>query len=366
MNQYNTHPNTVAAKDRPDYEGIETDTAFGGDMSRHSYFGLSTTCGIIYYMIGVFIFFAWYQGTVNLMYEGNVFAFEDFSVLAKAFFIGYIPILLLFIGNTFIVFRLKMPLTVPKKIAVDLLLSQLVATMVNILFVCISLLLGKSPTVNWLMTLILNFFALCINEIVFFVMNYERQMRVSTALEYSVLRSQVNPHFIFNSLNILHSLIYLDRDKSGEFTLSLSSMYRYIMSRRESRLVSLTEEMEFLDSYVAVLDIVYYDRLKVEIHGRENITGQNVVPFTLQLLMENATKHNVLRKDNPLRVSVNIMPDHLMVSNIKRTKSEDAKTDSSSGVGLKYLRELYRYEGKDCIVEDGDKEFKVTIQLITK
>lgn len=364
MNQSNTNPIIGAVKGRPDYEGIETDSVFGGDMSRHSYFGLSTTRGIVYYMIGVFIFFAWYQGTVNLMYEGNVFAFEDFSVLAKAFFIGYIPILLLFIGNTYIVFKLKMPLTVPKKIAVDLVLSQLVATGVNLLFVCIALLLGKSPTVNWLMTLILNFFALCINEIVFFVMNYERQMRVSTALEYSVLRSQVNPHFIFNSLNILHSLVYLDRDKSGEFILSLSGMYRYIMSRRESRIVTLAEEMEFLDSYVEVLNIVYYDRLKVEILGRENITDQKVVPFTLQLLMENATKHNVLRKDDPLRVTIDIKPDHLTVTNIKKVKSDDAKTDPSSGVGLRYLRELYRYAGKDCVVEDGDKEFKVNIQLI--
>lgn len=177
---------------------------------------------------------------------------------------------------------------------------------------------------------------------------------------YEALKSQLDPHFLFNSMNTLQSLIELDKVKAGEFVQQLSSVLRYTLQNKE--VVTLADEMACVRDYCAMMQIRYGDNLKVEIEVDPKYGKYKVLPFAIQGLVENAIKHNVVSSKQPLVIHI-VTDDeaHLKVSNRRQPKQDDC----GNGIGLSNLAERYRLQwDKDVLVCDDGTRFEVVLQLI--
>jgi len=176
------------------------------------------------------------------------------------------------------------------------------------------------------------------------------------------LRSQVNPHFLFNSLNTLTYLIPEDADKAVRFVQQLSKVYRYVLESRDTRLIPLHEELTFLKSYVFLQHERFGDNLVVEMHGLEDRENTLIVPLTLQILFENAIKHNIISAEKPLKVEVIAENAHLVVRNNLQKKNQ---VMDSTGVGLQNIRDRYRMlADKEVGVIASQQYFTVVLPLI--
>lgn len=327
----------------------------------------------LFYIIGVFIFYLWYQAVVNVLYAGTLFAYSDFTDFVVGFAINCSIIFLLFLINTEIVYKLRWKCNMPLKVLLDFILSLGAPIVVNGIFYLIAFIAGKTPEVLWLQAYVVNVMIFMINETSYFLIHlrhseqkYETSRRIAIQLEYDVLRAQVNPHFLFNSLNILYSLTHIDIDKSREFIISLSGMYRYIMAHRGETSVPLREELDFFGHYADVLKTIYFDSLEIHISGENNINNSRIVPYSMQLLLENVIKHNVISSEFPMKVDVVIDNESIKVTNILRPKEESLKNDNSysTGTGLKYLKELHSRNGRGCVVTVTDNTFEVEVPLL--
>ena len=180
---------------------------------------------------------------------------------------------------------------------------------------------------------------------------------------YMNLSQQVNPHFLFNSLNILDCLVCEQKtEQASTYIHKLAAIYRYMLRIEEERLVKLRDEMEFVGQYVDLLKVRFPEGLDVSIDIPEELMGRRVVPCSVQLLIENATKHNVVSADRPLRIRVRAEADSIVVSN---TLNPKVSSGPSTGLGLKYLREQYHdVAGKEASVCMTDTEYTVQIPLI--
>ena len=180
---------------------------------------------------------------------------------------------------------------------------------------------------------------------------------------YMNLSQQVNPHFLFNSLNILDCLVCEQKTaQASTYIHKLAAIYRYMLRIEEERLVKLRDEMEFVGQYVDLLKVRFPEGLDVSIDIPEELMGRRVVPCSVQLLIENATKHNVVNADRPLRIRVRAEADSIVVSN---TLNPKVSSGPSTGLGLKYLREQYHdVAGKEASVRMTDTEYTVQIPLI--
>jgi hypothetical protein len=179
--------------------------------------------------------------------------------------------------------------------------------------------------------------------------------------QYETLKSHVNPHFLFNSLNSLSSLIKSDPDLSEEFILKLSSVYRYILENNEKETIPLSTELEFVQNYFALQKIRDGEKidLKIEIKEPEKLM---VLPVSLQLLVENAIKHNSTTLNQPLEITIhNEGIDKLVVRNNMQTKMQ---LNNSSKIGLKNLNERSRLIlNREIEVLKNNEEFVVKIPV---
>ena len=180
---------------------------------------------------------------------------------------------------------------------------------------------------------------------------------------YMNLSQQVNPHFLFNSLNILDCLVCEEKnEQASTYIHKLAGIYRYMLRIEKERLVRLRDEMEFVEQYVDLLKVRFAEGLDVHIDIPEEKMGRKVVPCSVQLLIENATKHNAVSAEKPLRIDVRCGEDSVIVSN---TLNPKVSNSPSTGLGLKYLRDQYRdVAGKEAFVLVTDKEYTVEIPLI--
>ncbi|TNE54469.1 MAG: histidine kinase [Bacteroidetes bacterium] len=153
------------------------------------------------------------------------------------------------------------------------------------------------------------------------------------------LRNQVNPHFLFNSLNTLVYLIPEDPDKAVRFVQQLSKVYRYVLESRDTRMIPLHEELEFLHSYIFLLKERFGENLQVTIADLNGQAESEIVPLSLQMLFENAIKHNVVSSGKPLRIEVFAENGHLVVRNTLQRKNQ---VMDSTGIGLDNIRARYR------------------------
>lgn len=179
---------------------------------------------------------------------------------------------------------------------------------------------------------------------------------------YTALKNQTDPHFLFNCLNTLNGLIGRDDRRAQEYVQELAMVFRHTM--RDKVVVRLSEELEFVKSYLYLMCIRYFDGLKVVWHIDDKYLDYYVIPSGLQILVENAIKHNIASAKIPLIISISTKEDKIVVEN-KLQLREQSTSGSSTGVGLDNLMEQYRLVfGKDIDIVSKDGQFSVSLPLI--
>lgn len=191
----------------------------------------------------------------------------------------------------------------------------------------------------------------------------ERFTKENLEIQFEMLRTQVNPHFLFNSLNTLSSLIYENQDTASNYVREMSTVYRYILEKRKSDIVTLSEELEFTRSYIYMLSLRFADKIKFELNINTKFHEKVVAPLTLQILIENAVKHNIVSQSKPLKIEIFSQHDNtLMVKNNRQPKTTNSY---SSGIGLENIRNrLQILTDRKMKVENTETEFIVTIPLL--
>ena len=183
----------------------------------------------------------------------------------------------------------------------------------------------------------------------------EREKRHLAQFQYMKLSQQLNPHFLFNSLNILDSLVQEDKNElASTYIHKLAALYRYLLKNEDATTTKIKDEIEFVDKYIDLLKIRFTDGLQVETRVSPSALGKSVVPSSIQLLIENATKHNAALPDNPLRIQIVVDDNLITVTNTVCPKQSPVV---STGLGLKYIRQQYEdICGKSIrITHDSDK-----------
>ena len=176
------------------------------------------------------------------------------------------------------------------------------------------------------------------------------------------LKQQVNPHFLFNSLNTLKSLTKRNPAQAVDYIAELSSVYRYMLLHQDKKNVTLGDEIDFLKSYVYLLKIRFGDAITTEIFLPDELLDYSMPPNTLQLLIENAVKHNALSLQKPLSISIVADKDYLTVKNNLRSKKTEP---SSSHLGLSNISNRYLLlKGKDIIIKKTEEEFIVLLPIM--
>lgn len=181
--------------------------------------------------------------------------------------------------------------------------------------------------------------------------------------QYDVLKQQVNPHFLFNSLNVLTSLIKLEPDLAEKFSEQLSKVYRYVLENKDNELVDLNTELNFLDAYIFLLNIRFVGKLQVNLNVPDENRNDKIIPLAMQLLIENAIKHNVMSKSNPLVIDIFIDNENRL--NVINNLQERPSQIVSTGVGLKNI--LNRYQLLNLTVpvfQKTENQFVAKIQLV--
>ncbi|WP_455994274.1 sensor histidine kinase [Porphyromonas endodontalis] len=178
---------------------------------------------------------------------------------------------------------------------------------------------------------------------------------------YTALKNQTDPHFLFNCLNTLNGLIGRDDRRAQEYVQELAMVFRHTM--RDKVVVRLSEELEFVKSYLYLMCIRYFDGLMVVWHIDDKYLDYYVIPSGLQILVENAIKHNIASAKIPLTISISTKEDKIVVEN--KLQLREQSTSSSTGVGLDNLMEQYRLVfGKDIDIVSKDGQFSVSLPLI--
>jgi len=192
----------------------------------------------------------------------------------------------------------------------------------------------------------------------------EKEMlkRESLQAQLNALRTQVNPHFLFNNLNTLSSLIPEDPKHAVDFVQQLSVVYRHILEVKEEKTILLKDEMNVLNAYTFLLKTRFGNNLEVNINIPEEKLQKKIVPLSLQILMENAIKHNIVSSDKPLFIDVFAENGSLVVSNNLQMKNQ---INESTGIGLDNIRNRYKMLGNEPVtVTESETNFTVSIPLI--
>lgn len=194
-------------------------------------------------------------------------------------------------------------------------------------------------------------------------MQAERGKANMAQYRYMKLKQQVNPHFLFNSLNILDSLVCEEKnDEASLYIHKLAGIYRYMIKSEDEEVVPLRDELTFVGLYMDLLKVRFPNGFSVEQDVREELMGRYVLPCAVQLLIENATKHNAVNAETPLTIRIEADESHVRVSNNIVPKVGKVE---STGLGLKYLRQQYLdISGKAIAVVHTDEIFSVTLPLI--
>ena len=180
---------------------------------------------------------------------------------------------------------------------------------------------------------------------------------------YLKLKHQVNPHFLFNSLNILDCLVCEEEsEKASEYIHKLAGIYRYMIKSEDEDLVPLRDELAFVQKYIDLLRVRFPEGFRVDLNVQENALNKYVLPCALQLLIENAIKHNAVNAANPLIIKLETDENNVWVSNNIIPKFGKIE---STGLGQKYLKQQYLdLSGQNIDIKQTETEFKVTLPLI--
>lgn len=262
------------------------------------------------------------------------------------------------------------------------LLVVFLASLVNVVVVTflslqiLYVVLGMDPSINanhFTLLLVfgfrINLFLNCINAIVYFMnrlkqteLQTEEFKKISIEAQFEALRNQINPHFLFNCFNVLSTLVYRDADTSAKFIGQLSNVYRYLLYNQEKKIVPLSDEVNFIQAYLYLLKIRFEENIIVDIDI--DVANKNfyVAPAVLQMLIENAIKHNVISKKKPLHVKLHTNNFEIIVTN--NVQEKEIK-EPSTLVGLKNIQRRYKFlTDKEVTIERTDSIFTVKVPLL--
>lgn len=303
-----------------------------------------------------------FQSLYNLMRYQMLWPYPSIGSLLVSMGANYLPILLQAIITYAIIFKVATRSRMWVKIAIDITLPLLVSVAINFLFILIT-----GWKVEWGGTTFNAIMIISGIETAYYIARYKRT-REREALaqkqvaeyEYEVLKAQVNPHFLFNSLNLLNSLVARKSENVPNFISSLAAIYRYVLTSADRRQVTVEEELSFLNHYVEILKLRYDSIFNVIIEKKPGKMNCRIIPYTLQLLIENVSKHNVISEESPMTVLINIGEDGIEVSNTICRK----KRVNGTRVGVTYLTRLYESRGREFRVEDDGKTFTAFVPYL--
>jgi sensor histidine kinase YesM len=179
--------------------------------------------------------------------------------------------------------------------------------------------------------------------------------------KYEALQNQINPHFLFNSFNVLSDLVYEDQKRAVHFIRQLSHLFRYVLDSRDKELVPLKDELEFMEAYTYLLQTRFENKLVIR-NGFRAKKQEMIVPMTLQLLMENCIKHNEISARQPLQIEISRNGEYIRVANhlqLKATAVDSKKT------GLSNIRQQFKFfTAKEILIEQTADSFVVDVPLI--
>ncbi|MFV8366052.1 2TM domain-containing protein [Flavobacterium sp. XS1P27] len=193
----------------------------------------------------------------------------------------------------------------------------------------------------------------------------EQKIIAGTAnAKFESLKNQIDPHFLFNSLNVLSSLIEENPENAQRFTTSLSKIYRYVLEQKDKELVSVAEELAFAKTYMNLLKMRFENSLFYELPSTAINSEAKVVPLSLQLLLENTVKHNVVSEQRPLHIRIYVEGDYLAVQNDYQKKEV---LQDRQGVGLQNIVNRYGIiTNRKVLIAQNEKTFTVKIPILTK
>jgi len=323
--------------------------------------------------IAFVLFYLAFQAFYNQLVFGKFYPYDELWEMLVAVVLNFFPMLILLMANSLFVFRIVRIRNIQIKIVVDFICSIIIVVCFNLCFLLIfhGLTIGK---LNWTGTIFCNFVIFLMVETLFYVDRFMRQQQEMEKqrqevekkrqevlkYQYDALKAQVNPHFLFNSLNILTALVDIDVRRAKDFVAWLSQVYRYILSKQNVELARLNEEMEFIRSYTSILAMRYHEKFRIDIQGEEYIGEQKLIPYTLQILVENITKHNVISARQPMTVRMTISKDGIEISNHICLRN----SESVSHFGLRYLTTLYSAHGVEFHTENDGTTFTAYIPFI--
>jgi two-component system, LytTR family, sensor kinase len=211
-----------------------------------------------------------------------------------------------------------------------------------------------------------------VNAIFFYFKEYKMQLieseqlkRITAQAELQVIKNQINPHFLFNNLNVLSALVMQNNSEANKFIEAFSQVYRYILNNQDKELVALKAELEFIKPYIFLLEKRFSQGLKITIEIPEKYENHFIIPASLQMLIENAIKHNVATRVKQLHILLHANGSNtLEVSNNLQLREV---VENSTEIGLQNIIKRYMLvSGKEVLVEQTIDSFKVTLPLLTQ
>lgn len=209
-----------------------------------------------------------------------------------------------------------------------------------------------------------------LNAIVFYFAEYKTKLleaeslkRLSSQAELQIVKNQINPHFLFNNLNVLSSLILQNNTDANKFIEEFSKVYRYILKNHEKELVALETELHYIDPYIFLLKQRFTEGLQVKLDIPGNYRHLLIIPVALQILIENAIKHNVVSRQKPLYINVHVNGNNtIVVTNNLQTK---LTIERSSGIGLRNIIKRYSLvSDRQVSISNENNAFTVVLPLI--
>jgi hypothetical protein len=312
--------------------------------------------------------------------------FGNLTVNDTKYWLGYVYFIVLAMlvwqGNRYLLFRTRKRFTwfdkPIEKLILILLNNVFYTSPLTVAWLCMWYQIAGFQKVNWdaiqvvvLINVICVLFVTHVYETVFMVKEQQGELlknaelsRAKAEAELAALKNQVDPHFMFNSLNSLSYLISTDQKKASLFTENLAEVYRYILSQKEQTLVLLEDELDFTHKYTELLHL----RFGQALHFKKHFNGTSeksflIPPTSVFVALENAVKHNEISEQYPLQVDIDLKDDHLIISNRVREKRN---LQHSSKIGLKNLDERFKLAtGKNIKSGKNDQMlFRVELPLI--
>ena len=238
--------------------------------------------------------------------------------------------------------------------------------------------LGKEKFKYYIISLLITIVVTLIFHLIYFYKktqeNKVKEQKIiagTASAKFESLKNQIDPHFLFNSLNVLSSLIEENPENAQRFTSSLSKIYRYVLEQKDKELVSVEEELAFAKTYMNLLKMRFENSLFYELPTQEDwiasslaMTEAKVVPLSLQLLLENTVKHNVVSEQRPLHIRIFMEGDYLAIQNDYQKKEV---LQERKGVGLQNIINRYGIiTNRKVLIEQNEKTFTVKIPILTK